>query len=165
MNRDEERAIEWDCQKTMRQYYDYVDHRDFDSAANLFTEDIDWLSHGVRLQGRKELREGLQAALGEGTIRHVLSNTVVNVIDEDHAELNEYHTLYYVADQEYENVDGPLAFEGPHRLVDCFAALVRTSEGWRIAKRRAPIIFRRNPDEPVRLETWGEKEGKITQEA
>ena len=165
MNRDEERAIEWDCQKTMRQYYDYVDHRDFDSAANLFTEDIDWLSHGVRLQGRKELREGLQAALGEGTIRHVLSNTVVNVIDEDHAELNEYHTLYYVADQEYENVDGPLAFEGPHRLVDCFAARSVPREGWRIAKRHAPIIFRRNPDEPVRLETWGEKEGKITQEA
>jgi ketosteroid isomerase-like protein len=133
MNRDEERAIEWDCQKTMRQYYDYVDHRDFDSAANLFTEDIDWLSHGVRLQGRKELREGLQAALGEGTIRHVLSNTVVNVIDEDSAE-----------------------------LVDCYAALRRTPEGWRIAKRRAPIIFRRNPDEPVRLETWGEKAGKIT---
>ena len=163
MDRDQERAIEWDCQKTMRQYYDYVDHRDFDSAANLFTEDIDWFSHGVKLQGRKELREGLQAALGEGTIRHVLSNTVVNVIDADNAELNEYHTLYYVADAEFENVDGPLAFEVPDRVIDCYAALRRTPEGWRIAKRRAPIIFRRNPDEPVRLETWGAKQGKIAQ--
>ena len=161
MNREEERAIEWDCQKTMRQYYDYVDHRDFESAANLFTEDIDWMSHGVALHGREELRQGLQAALGEGTIRHVLSNTVVNVIDEDNAELDEYHTLYYSADEEFETVDGPIAFEGPHRIVDCFAALRRTPEGWRIAKRRAPIIFRRNPDEPVRLETWGKKEGKI----
>ena len=44
MTRDEERAIEWDCQKVWRQYYHYVDQKEYEKAAQLFTPDIDWRS-------------------------------------------------------------------------------------------------------------------------
>ena len=41
MNRDEEIAIEWDCQKLLRQYYHYVDQKEYEKAAELFTPDVE----------------------------------------------------------------------------------------------------------------------------
>ena len=161
MDREQERGIEWECQKIMRRYYYYVDRREFEKAAELFTVDVDWLSHGVKLDGRDDLLKALYASLGDGTIRHVLTNSVVTVVDEDHAICRSYNTLYYSADAEYQEADDPLAMEGPHRLLDSYAELTRTSESWRIAKRRSLIVFRRDPDEPVRLETWGQSAGKM----
>ena len=161
MDREQERGIEWECQKIMQRYYYHVDRREFEKAAELFTVDVDWLSHGVKLDGRDELVKALYASLGDGTIRHVLTNSVVNVVDEDHAICRSYNKLYYSADAEYQEADDPLAMEGPHRLLDSYAELTRTSEGWRISKRRSLIVFRRDPDEPARLETWGQSERKM----
>ena len=95
MTRDEERAIEWDCQKVWRQCYHYVDHHEFEKAAQLFTEDVSWDNAGLELKGRDELLEALYGCLGNDTIRHVLTNMVVNVIDEDHAEAQAYNTVSY----------------------------------------------------------------------
>ena len=74
-----------------------------------------------------------------------------------------YNTLYYTADAEYQEADDPLAMEGPHRLLDSYAELTRTPDGWRISKRRSLLVFRRDPEEPVRLETWGKSEGRTSE--
>ena len=129
MDREQECAIEWECQKIMRRYYYHVDRREFEKAVDLFTSDVDWLSHGVKLDGRDELLKGLYASLGEGTVRHILTNSVVTVTDEDHAICRSYNTLFYTADTEYQEGDKPLAMEGPHRLLDSYAELTRTSRG------------------------------------
>ena len=86
---------------------------------------------------------------------------VTTVSDEEHAIARAYNTLYYTAEGEVEKVDGPMAFEGPHRLLDCYAELRRTPEGWRISKRRSQIVFRRDPNELVPFEVWGKQEGKL----
>ena len=39
MHREMERGIEWNCQKTWRQYYHHVDHHEFEKAVELYTED------------------------------------------------------------------------------------------------------------------------------
>ena len=162
MTRDEERAIEWDCQKLWREYYYHVDHREFEQAAALFTTDIDWTnSMGVVLSGREELLKGLYGALGDGTIRHVLTNMVVEVVDEDHANARAYNSIYYTKGVKFEEHDGPIPFEGPHRTGDNYTEFLRTEEGWRISKRRSNIVFRRNPEERVGLEIWSEKAGKM----
>lgn len=161
MERDEEHAIAWDCQKVWRQYYHYVDHHEYEKAVKLFTEDVTWRVERLDLKGRDEILEALYGGLGNDTIRHVVSNTVVNVIDADHAELSEYHTIYYSREGRREDMDGPLQFEGPHRLGDSFAKMRRVGDEWQIyARERSPIIFRR-PDEPAALEDWAEKEGKF----
>ena len=64
MTRNEERAIEWDCQKVMRQYYHHVDHHEFEDAVKLFTEDVTWKVMGVELRGRDQLLEALIGGLG-----------------------------------------------------------------------------------------------------
>ena len=161
MDADQARGIEWDCQKLVRQYYRHVDQREFDKACDLFTEDIDWWSMGVQMHGRNEILKSLTPSLGTGTIRHVVTNMVVKAVDEDHAESDFYHTIYYQPEAEFETHDGPIPFEGPHRLTESRVELVRTSEGWRIARNESLIVFRRDPDALVPLETWAQREGKL----
>ena len=67
MTRDEELAIEWDCQKVWRQYYHYVDHHEFDKAIKLFTEDVTWESMGLDVNGRDAVLETLHSGLGNDT--------------------------------------------------------------------------------------------------
>lgn len=83
MDRQQERLIEWACQKVMRNYYKYVDQYKYEDAAALFTEDATWKVMGVDLEGRDQILKGLYEGLQTGTIRHVLTNTVVTVIDEN----------------------------------------------------------------------------------
>ena len=161
MTRDLERAIEQACEKVMCRYLTHVDRREFDEAVALFTPDCDWQSHGVRLRGQKALLAALHGALDTGTIRHVMSNAVVTVADDDHAVLRDYHTLYYSGAAEFETAQGPLPFEGPHRLTDSRVEFVRTSEGWRIALNDSLVVFRREPEALVPLETWAKAEGKL----
>ena len=161
MLRDEERAIEQECQSVHCRYLNHVDRREFDQAVALFARDVEWESHGVRLRGREALLAALHASLGTGTIRHVMSNAVVTVVDENHAVLRDYHTLYYTKAAEFETHDGPLPFEGPDRLTDSRVEMVRTSAGWRIASNDSLIVFRRDPESLVPLERWAKKEGKM----
>ncbi len=58
-------------------------------------------------------------------------------------------------------MDGPLQFEGPHRFIDAFAKMKRVGDEWQISARGGGRIIFRRPNEPLALEDWGEKEGKI----
>jgi hypothetical protein len=162
MTRDQERAIEQACEKVMCRYLTHVDRREFVEAVALFTTDCDWQSHGVRLLGQEALLAALHGALDTGTIRHMMTNAVVTVVDEDHTVLRDYHTLYYAADVEFEVGQSPLAFEGPHRLTDNRVEFVRRPEGWRIALNDSLVVFRRDPEALVPLEIWAKREGKLS---
>ena len=158
MTRDEERAIEWDCQKLWRQYYHYSDGNEFEKAVNLLTEDVTWLD----LKGREELLEGLHAALGNDKIRHVLTNMVVNVIDEDHAEARAYNTIHYARDALSKDIGGSIPFKGPNRLIDHHANFRRVGDEWQIVRHWvAQAVFNR-PNEWASVEEWIEKRRKTT---
>jgi hypothetical protein len=162
MTRDQERMIEQACEKVMCCYLTHVDRREFSEAVALFLSDCEWQSHGVRLRGREALLVALHASLDTGTIRHVMSNAVVTVEDEDNAVLHDYHTLYYSRATEFEIAGGPLPFEGPHRLTNSRVEFVRTSEGWRIALNDSLVVFRRDPEALVPLEIWAKGKGNLT---
>jgi len=161
MGRDEEIAIEWDCQKLLRQYYHYVDKKEHEKAAELFTPDVEWSSMGVVLKGHDDILKDLHGSLGDGTIRHVFTNAVVEVIDENHAVSRSYNTNYYTRGIRIEDCDESIPFAGPHRLSGNDAELVRTEDGWKISRRAMSHVFRHNPDERVGLEIWGESAGKM----
>ena len=162
MDRKQERAIERECQRVLSQNFHHVDRREYEAAANQYTTDANWSVDGVTLNGSAEILEALYPALGDGTIRHVFTNAIVTVIDEDQAECRSYLSIYYTADARIEDSQGPLPFEGPHRIGDQAVKMVRTEDGWRIASLQSNTIFRRNPGEPISLETWAKSEGKVT---
>ncbi len=135
-----------------------MEHYEYEQAVALFTPDVDWLSLGIKLDGYEEILEGLHGGLGAGTIRHVLTNIVVNVIDADHVKSRAYGTLYISPDIRYDQHDGPIAFDGPMQVVDGHDEFTRTDAGWRISKRRGEGIFKRNPDEPIPLHRWADEQ-------
>ena len=130
-------------------------------AVKLVTEDVTWKTMGLDLKGRDELLEALYGGLGNDTIRHVLTNMIVHAIDEDNAELLAYTTIYYSREGRREDMDGPLHFEGPHRFSDSYAKMRRVGDEWQIAAREGRGQIFRRPNEPVALEDWAEKEGKV----
>ena len=60
MTRDEEIAIEWDCQKVLRHYYHLVDQKRYEEAVQIFTPDIEWWSMGVKLKGHDDILKALE---------------------------------------------------------------------------------------------------------
>ena len=160
MDNETKRGIEWDCQKVWSQYYHYVDHHEFEKAVNLFTEDVTWKLMGLDLKGRQELLEALYASLANDTTRHVLTNVIVHVIDENHAEARAYNTINYSREGRREDMADPIQFDGPHRLVDHHAKFRRVGDEWQIAARGGSGVFRRQ-NESTTVEEWAEKEGKL----
>ncbi len=161
MDEYQEQAIEWACQKIMRQYYQHVDRYEYEEAIMLFTPDVDWLGLGVKLDGRKQILEGLYGGLGGGTIRHMLTNVVVEVIDADHAKASAYNTLYSSPDIRYDQQSGPIDFKTATQVVEQRDEFTRTLDGWRISKRRGEAVFKRDPDELIPLHSWAADEGRM----
>ena len=142
-----ERGIEWDCQKTLRQYYNLIDHREFETAVELFTEDVTWRLRGLDLTGRDAILKALHAGSGSGddTIRHIVNNIIVNVIDEDRAELRTYTTIYYSDEDNSEEMGMPVHLVGPQELNDTYAKMRRVDDGWKIAVREGGMhVFKRS---------------------
>jgi hypothetical protein len=140
MDEAQKLAIEWDCQKVSRQYYHLMDQRNYDDAIELFAPDVHWQVMGLDLHGRDAVREAF-GGLTDSTIRHVLTNTIVDVVDKDHADVTSYVTIY--VEKGFPD-DGPIPFEEPNRLAANIDKMVRTDEGWRIAYRTGQRAFARD---------------------
>jgi ketosteroid isomerase-like protein len=141
MDRDQERAIEWDCFHTQNRYYVLVDAGDYEGGANLFTEDAVWTLWGQELHGRAEILKGLEDGLGPVFIRHYVSNITVNVIDENNAEVISYVHIYR---HEWDEIkDGTIPTIGAWVLGRHDNKMVRTDEGWRISRRDISSFLRR----------------------
>jgi len=140
MNEEQRFAIEWDCQKLLRQYYHLMDQRNYDDATMMLSTDVRWEVMGLDLRGRKAVRDAF-IGLTNSTIRHILTNMIVDVVDENHANAVSYVTIYV----EKGFPDGrPIPFEGSNRLGENHDKLVRTEDGWRIAYRIGRLAFARD---------------------
>ncbi len=143
MGRDQERAIEMEALEALHLYYFHTDRNEFAKAANLYAEDAVWYMDDKELQGRANILAAMDQGMTGGTVRHVQTNTIVTVVDQDHAEANWYATIYGTHDVGSSNSNDPLPFEGPDKLSNFHAELVRTPEGWRFARRGSQVVFQR----------------------
>ena len=143
MDRDEERLIEADVDGVLHLYYFHTDRNELAKAANLYTLDAVWYMDDRELHGRDAILAAMDRGMTGETVRHVQSNTFVNVVDEDHAEAHWYSTIYKHTDARRDDTDSPLPFDGPGKLSDFRADLVRTPEGWRFARRGSQVVFQR----------------------
>lgn len=140
MTESERTAIERACERIVAQYCHYVDHGEAGRIAELFAKDGVWRSPELTMTGIEEVRkhfEARQANRGR-TSRHVCTNCVIDVIDEDHAEGCVYLTLYR-HDGDPERTFAPLA--GPQVVGEYRDKFVRTADGWRFAEREIEVSF------------------------
>jgi ketosteroid isomerase-like protein len=133
MNREQERAIEWDCAKALNQFYIFVDRGDYEAAADMYTEDGFWTVGDTELHGRQAIGDSLRAGLPNFIVQHLLQNIVVDVVDEDHADAVLYVAIYRYGKAEV--TDGTVPIVGPWSIGHQNVKMVHTNEGWKVARR------------------------------
>ena len=133
MDRDEERAIEWDCTKVLNQFYVYADAGAYEAAANLYTEDGFWTLGDTELHGREAICDSLRAGMSPVFVKHFIQNIIVDVVDEDHADAVAYSAIYRHETADIAN--GAVPFVGPRHIGRRDYKMVRTSEGWKVARK------------------------------
>jgi uncharacterized protein (TIGR02246 family) len=143
MDRDQARAIEWDCAQVVQKFYHCLDHKKYDEMADLFAEDGTWVRLGKPLQGRENIRKAMRERESWLTA-HLVSNLHVTVIDADHAETMQYITLY-----RHEGVDtggGKVAAQPvvlPLAVLRHRDRLVRERGTWKIHNKSSQQIMMR----------------------
>jgi hypothetical protein len=144
MNRDQERAIEWDCTQVVNKFYNSLDARRYDNLVNCFTEDGIWKRQGNELQGRAAILSAMEERGEHLVIRHIVTNIAVTIEDADHVSTAEYVTIYrYDSD---EKLEGPAPLDGPGVIFLYQDKMVRTESGWQMSdKRGRPIMLKKRP--------------------
>lgn len=130
--------IEAECSKLALLYGVYADKFDDVGLASLFSEDGVYLRPGPSdppLIGR----EAIHAMFRErkpNLVQHLVSNVLIDVIDESHARGTSYLTVLYTNG----GVEPP---QGSDALFvgECADHYVKTNEGWKIAKRSGALIL------------------------
>ena len=141
MDRDKERAIEWDCLQVHNRWYMLGDAGDHEGAVNTFTEDGVSEYEGQAVRGRAELLKSLQTSHGTRFTRNFVANCIVAVIDEKNAEAVSYVQQFF---QEWDELkDGTIPSLQPFTLCLHENKLVLTDEGWKIKHRKVTELIRR----------------------
>lgn len=144
MDRDTERSIEWDCGQTLLRFYDAFDSWDYAGMVALCTEDVIWHRAGKVLQGRAEIVAELQRRPAAQTIRHVVTNLLVDVRDGDHANARLYLMAFRHEGASQRPVPAPMQL--PALFLVVTARLSREGAGWLIAEQVMQREFVRAED-------------------
>ena len=144
MDQAQERAIQWQCKHLLASYYNHVDHGEFEEGAQVFAPDVEWRWREWAVSGRENMLKDLKSALTTTHIRHLITNTVVKVIDEDHAESLSYVTIYTHKGERADDGSAPHK-GGPDYINELHDKLVRLDDGWHIAQRHIKTAFERQP--------------------
>lgn len=135
--------IERECERILLQSMWNTDFGQAARTADLFVPDGVMFVGPTVLRGQAAIREALarrQAMTGRVS-RHVATNVLITVEDEDHAAGSCYITVYR-HDGEREAGIAPL--DGPQSVGQHDVRFVRTPDGWRFALVRAAHIFLRD---------------------
>lgn len=137
-------SIERECQRLSHAYSRHTDFREYDKFVELFAEDA-LLNAGGELRGKEAIRKAMSKRSDRLRSRHVVTNHIVDVINEDHAEGITYLTLYRLIAEEARDPSTVLPLEGPAAVGHYADKYVRTGEGWRFQSRVLEFAFQ-NPE-------------------
>lgn len=132
MNYQERLQIDHECRMVLFAFAWGLDSSDAEAAANAFCEDGVWEREGRSLQGRDRIRESVAARPAGLLTRHMLTNTVINVVDADNAEGRSYYLVFRHTAPDDDAEKRPRLLEGVKRAGDYVTRFRRTPEGWRI---------------------------------
>lgn len=144
--------IEHQCRKLMVRYCYHIDRRDAAGFAGIFTEDGMYkpAAEPAPLHGRRAILEWVRAYPPDRFGRHVCTNALVEVIDEDHAR----GTSCGVVFREPQPRDGEISTRvTPRSVIEYFDTFRRTPHGWRIASRYYQVQFM-EAGESIRPQAW-----------
>jgi uncharacterized protein (TIGR02246 family) len=133
-------AAEHACMRLMVGYCVYADHGQADEFAALFAEDGAWVQgSGQEIRGRDALRAYIKGRSPRVFTRHVITNMLVDIVDEDRATGVAYAVVF--RDRDHAG-DGPAPMCAPEAVVEYRDEFRRTAEGWKFVRRQSIAAFR-----------------------
>lgn len=127
-----------ECAAVIAAFAHHVDHREFDAAVALFSEDAAFLRPDVQAHGRAEIAKIWEGRPGSVVTKHMLSPSHITVLSPTEVRAVTPFTLYTVN----WNGEGLPRFERPAAIAEFHDRLVLTDEGWKIAERRGvPVLL------------------------
>ena len=136
----EKMLIERACERLVVEYCHLTDHGEAAQVADLFTEDGIWTSSENTMTGREKLRRGFQHRQDNAArmSRHVCTNLLIDVIDQDTARGVVYLTLYR---HDGEPGRGTSPAQAPAMVGEYRDEFGRTPAGWRFCRREISLSF------------------------
>ena len=139
LNDDEIRVIRNECERLSVAYAVYLDMRKYAKFAALFGE-TGVLAVGGQLQGQEAIAAAMAQRSDKLRSRHVLTNTLIDVQDTEHATGVTYLTLYRDVGDASLN-PAPINSFTPAAVGHYTDAFELTQDGWRFAKRELSFAF------------------------
>lgn len=142
----ERMMIERACERLINQYCLFVDFGEASRIAELFTEDGLWTNESIRMEGRDGIRRAFSHREGvtRRTSRHLCTNVVIDVLDDDHAT-GICYLINYRHDSRTGAAEVPAPSDAPKFVGEYRDTFVRTPDGWRFATRHCDVTFLRGP--------------------
>lgn len=140
MHDDTRRAIEADATRLIHEYVWANDAQDWEKCASLYTPDAVFRrpSGGDPVVGREAILASFTARPPRAQ-RHVMANTLVEVVSESEARVKSVIVLYMGDAAE----DGLPVQDPKSPLIGTFEdRVVKIAEGWRFAERTGGLDFR-----------------------
>jgi ketosteroid isomerase-like protein len=142
MNIVDRDAIERECLRLINRFAVYNDLGEFDKLAALFSEDGAFARPTTPddfIIGRTQIRDSFASRPAGKLTRHLITNTVVEVHDAEHASAISYVTQYSA------NLDNPAKFglkaNSAQLVGEYYDNFVHTADGWKIAKRSGRVAI------------------------
>jgi len=133
--------IEHECTRLVLSYAHFADTFQDEAFAALFTEDGLLHRGDGPLVGRAAIRAAMGQRRRDAVVRHVMTNILVEVVDDRNATGIATLTLY----RHFGSSALPAPMMAPEMIAHYHDRYALTAEGWRIAERRAVVAFR-HPD-------------------
>ncbi len=141
---EQQRALaEHACTRLVHQYANCIDAYDYDGFLNLWADDGEWVIFGKSMLGSDAIRAALEARPPRSIVRHLVSNTVIDIVDATRATGASY-ALAYRAEERLGMYPSPLAL--PRFLLDLRDEFSRhPTRGWLFQRRQIISILERDP--------------------
>lgn len=139
MDVEQRRAIEWDAIQHVLRFYRALDRSDYAAAVECFDDTGTWDRMGALHHGRAAITDALAGRDEHLQIRHVVSNLVADVADDDRVTV----TSYVVVFLDRTGGDGPGKLDVPKSIWSNTTNLVFAGDGWRITAHGGDVVMTR----------------------
>jgi ketosteroid isomerase-like protein len=119
-----------------------LDSGDFEAVAASFSNDGVWHRQGKQLAGPSGVRTAMAERPKSARTRHLITNTLISIVDENSAEMQFYLTVYqHTADPA--DAPPPAPMSVPLTVALAHASMRKEAAGWKIRELKSADTFRR----------------------